>query len=325
MISFHCPSMAYKIQKYILQVMINPILVSLPTLIEVDDIVAADPTAPVSASPIVSINGQDVTDFLSQIAVLNSVGNIEPNADWNDLMSSYAANIQNEYSIFESSITFYPGDIITIELENGTQLDPLPWIAIYNSPGPTGPLLSGGDFYNFFVLGLYPESYNDSAPDPCASSDTAGDSSGSNSDSGLSSSSDSNSDSGSDSNSDSNSDSSSGSSSSDNIPTSTSWPDTAYPSTADIYQPSLYPSGGGFLTGYYLRSIFTAVLSIPTFQMLGDDIQTFSDTVGNFLNSSHTNGMTKIVIDLQQNLGGDELLAMDTFKHVESTLSIPPG
>lgn len=32
--------------------------------------------------------------------------------------------------------------------------------------------------------------------------------------------------------------------------------------------------------------------------------------------------MKKILIDLQQNLGGDTLLAIDTFKHVEFPLSL---
>ena len=99
--------------------------------------------------------------------------------------------------------------------------------------------------------------------------------------------------------------------------TPTSWPDSAYPENADIYQPNLYPSGGGFLTGYFLKDVSTAVLSIPTFQMYGDDILSFSTTVGSFLRQSYAAGLTRIVIDVQQNSGGDSLLAEDTFKHVE--------
>lgn len=203
-------------------------------------------------------------------------------------MSSWAASIQGDYSIIEAYITFYPGDTITFAFENNTQLGPLPWHAIYNSPGPTGPLATGGDFYNFFVLGFYPASYDSSTPDPCPAAATSTDSSVSAPDS----------------------------TSFDATASPTSWADTAYPSTADIYQPNLYPIGGGFVTGYYLRNISTAVLSIPTFQMQDGDIQSFSDTIGNFLNGSHSNGMTKIVIDLQQNLGGQTLLAVDAFKHV---------
>ena len=49
--------------------------------------------------------------------------------------------------------------------------------------------------------------------------------------------------------------------------------------------------------------------------MSGDDVQTFSDTIQKFLNASHAAGMKTVLIDLQQNLGGDTLIAVDTFKH----------
>ena len=90
------------------------------------------------------------------------------------------------------------------------------------------------------------------------------------------------------------------------------------PSTADVFQPDLYPVGGGFVIGYFLKDISTAVLSIPTFDMSGNDTETFSDTVGKFLSGSHVAGIQRILIDLQQNSGGDSLLAVDTFKHVRS-------
>ena len=70
------------------------------------------------------------------------------------------------------------------------------------------------------------------------------------------------------------------------------------------------------MTGYFLKDLLTAVLSIPTFDMSDNDTATFSATIGQFLNISHAAGMQKILIDLQQNLGGDTLLAIDTFKHV---------
>ena len=246
-------------------------------------------------SAIKTINGQDVTAYLTQFAATNSVGNLEPNADWNDLMSSFAAYIQDEYSIFESYVEFYPGDTITLGFENGTISEPEPWIAVYNSPGPTGPLATGGDFYNFFVLGFYPESFDSNATDPCTASDESTDTSNSTSTASNST--------------------STNTTSAGTDPTATSWPDSAYPNNSDIYQPGLYPYGGGFLTGYFLKNISTAVLSIPSFDMSGEDIQTFSDTVQKFLNASHIAGMKTILIDLQQNLGGDTLLAVDTFKH----------
>ena len=266
--------------------------VQIPKVYVADDI---DPSSNFTPSAIKTINGQDVTTYLTQFAAANSIGNVEPNADWNDLMSSFASYIQDDYSIFESYIEFYPGETIALGFENGTTLDPVPWVAIYNSPGPTGPLATGGDFYNFFVLGFYPASFDENAPDPCAAADDSADSSTSNTTSTSSS--------------------AATTSSSEATATATSFPDSAYPSSADIFQPGLYPNGGGFLTGYFLKNISTAVLSIPSFAMSDDDIQTFSDTVQNFLNASRAAGMKKVLIDLQQNLGGDTLLAIDTFKH----------
>ena len=267
--------------------------VQIPKVYTTDDAaLSTDPSSNFTPSAITTINGQDVTAYLTQFAAANSVGNLEPNADWNDLMSSFAAYIQDDYSIFESYIEFYPGDTITLGFENGTVLDPEPWVAIYNSPGPTGPLATGGDFYNFFVLGFYPASYDENAPDPCAASDGSTNSTAASTNSTSTNTTDTGA-----------------------AATATSWPDSAYPNKTDIFQPGLYPDGGGFLTGYFLKNISTAVLSIPTFDMADDDIQTFSDTVQSFLNASHAAGMKKILIDLQQNLGGDTLLAVDTFKH----------
>ena len=270
--------------------------VQIPKVYTTDDVfLSIDSSSDFKPSAVKTINGQDVTAYLTQIGAANSVGNLEPNADWNDLMSSYAAYIQDDYSILESYVEFYPGETITLGFENGTTLDPVPWVAVYNSPGPTGPLATGGDFYNFFVLGFYPASFDANATDPCAASDGSTNSSNSTTTSVNST--------------------STNTSSTGAEATATSWPDSAYPDNADIYQPGLYPYGGGFLTGYFLKNISTGVLSIPTFDMSDDDVQTFSDTVQKFLNASHAAGMEKILIDLQQNLGGDTLLAVDTFKH----------
>lgn len=253
------------------------------------------PSSHFKPSAITTINGQDVTAYLRQFAAANAIGNLESNADWNDLMSSFASYIQDDYSIFESYVEFYPGDTITLGFENGTTLDPQPWVAVYNSQGPTGPLATGGDFYNFFVLGFYPASFDVNAPDPCAAAANTTDSSNATATSANPA--------------------SANTSSVAAETSATSWPDSAYPAHADIFQPSLYPYGGGFLTGYFLKNISTAVLSIPSFAMSGDDVQRFSDTVQSFLNASHAAGMQKVLIDLQQNLGGDTLLAIDTFKH----------
>ena len=272
--------------------------VQIPKVYVVDDISLQQPASDFTPSAIKTINGQDVGAYLTQFAAVNSAGNVEPNADWNDLMTSSAAYIQDDYSTLEAYVEFFPGDTIALGFENGTELDPVPWQAVYNSPGPTGPLATGGDFYNFFVLGFYPASYDPNAPDPCANSSdplTAAATSVAATAASTSS-------------------SSINSSSDGATPSVTSFPDSAYPNNTDVFQPNLYPSGGGFVTGYFLTNISTAVLSIPTFNMEGDDIQTFSDTIQKFLDTAHNAGLSKVLIDLQQNLGGETLLAVDTFK-----------
>ena len=123
---------------------------------------AKDPTW--QASAIKTINDQDVKAYLSHFAATNAIGGLESNTDWNQLMSSYGLYIQDESSILEGYVKFYPGENMVVSFENGTKNNPVPWRAFYKSFGPTGPLLTGGDFYNFFVLGLYPASYDSMAP-----------------------------------------------------------------------------------------------------------------------------------------------------------------
>lgn len=50
--------------------------------------------------------------------------------------------------------------------------------------------------------------------------------------------------------------------------------------------------------------------------MYDDDLQTFSDTVQRFFDAAHATELSKVSVDLRQNLGGDTLLAVDTFKHL---------
>jgi hypothetical protein len=62
-------------------------------------------------------------------------------------MTSPAQDIQAIFNTWGGGATFYPGETLQIVLENGTTIT-TPWLAIYNSPGPTGPLETGGDFYS---------------------------------------------------------------------------------------------------------------------------------------------------------------------------------
>lgn len=236
-------------------------------------------------SAIVKINDHDVTDYLAQLTAMNAIGGLEPHADWNQLMSNPVLDVLGQYSILEGYITFYPGENMTLTLANGTTLEPQPFYASYNGPENTGPLVTGGDFYNFFVLGFYPASYDPYAfqasdPTPSATADqTSSDTTETAS------------------------------------PTTTSLGHPAYPDNPDIYQPDI--GSTGILTGYFLRDISTAVLSIPSFQAFDIAVQSFSDTVGKFLAQSKEAGMKKVLIDLQENGGGDTFLAIDTFKQVE--------
>ncbi|KNG87148.1 hypothetical protein ANOM_005107 [Aspergillus nomiae NRRL 13137] len=92
-------------------------------------------------SAIATINGMDVVEYLTQFAAVNSIGKLEPHVDWNMLMRS---------------------EFITFTFENGTTLGPLRWKALFCCHGGNRPLETGDDFYNFFVLGGYPESYDES-------------------------------------------------------------------------------------------------------------------------------------------------------------------
>lgn len=214
-------------------------------------------------------------------------------------MSSPTLDIQNLYSVFEGYTTFYPGENLALTFENGTQVGPEPWVAIYNSQGETGPLATGGDFYNFFVLGFYPASLDlgtDSDAEGSGSEEAGvGQFLAVGSPTNTSS-------------------ISSGASSTSATATPSSWNNAAYPEFPDVAQADLGTSG--VLTGYFLDDISTAVLSIPSFLAFGDAVVTFSDTIGEFLKRSKKAGMKKVLVDLQQNAGGINLLAVDAFKQV---------
>ncbi|KAA8566121.1 hypothetical protein MFRU_039g00620 [Monilinia fructicola] len=254
-----------------------------------DDLFDSDFFTNFQPSAIKSINGKDATTYLSEFASVNSAGTLEAHADWNQLMLSAAQDIQGFFNVFSGGATFYPGDNISFLLENGTSWTEN-YLAIYNSPGPTGPLQTGGDFYNFFVLGFYPASYD---PDEDSSED------------------------------DSNDDSSIESATSSDAatvastiptPTPTGWNNTAYPEIPDIAQEDLGTFGDGVVSGYFLNSTSTSVLSIPSFDVDGDAVFSFQQTIAQFINETRAVGLKRVVIDLQQNYGGQSLLAIDTFK-----------
>jgi hypothetical protein len=111
-----------------------------------------------AASPVTQINGIDVVEFLTEFADLNADGYLEPHADWNSLMDNPALAVSGDLSMFQSA-TFYPGDELNATFKNGSNVLSY-WLASYNELDDTGPLTTAGDFYNYFVLGLLPASYN---------------------------------------------------------------------------------------------------------------------------------------------------------------------
>jgi hypothetical protein len=180
-------------------------------------------------SAIVSIDEVDAITYLTRFASKNSIGTLEPHADWNQLMLSAAQDIQGYFNVFSGGATFYPGDTITFKLENGTEINDR-YLAIYNSPGPTGPLETGGDFYNFFVLGFYPASFDPTQGDNSTDSSTALSAAASSTPTAAAT--------------------STVASSASASPT-LSWNNTAYPAVPDVAQPDLGTYGGGYVSGRF--------------------------------------------------------------------------
>jgi len=75
-------------------------------------------------------------------------------------MLSPALAAQGQFNTFGGNAVFYPGgDSIAFEFENGSEHYDS-FFATYYGSDSTGPLETGGDFFNFFVLGQYPSSYD---------------------------------------------------------------------------------------------------------------------------------------------------------------------
>lgn len=192
-------------------------------------------------SAIKSINGQDVTIYLDSFATNNSYGSTEGHADWNQLMLSGAQDVQGYFNAFSGNTLFYPGDSISFTLENGTTITEK-YLGVYWSQGPTGPLATGGDFYNFFVLGYWPASYDPSSDDDGTEGSTSATGSFSSATAAATA---------------------TATATAITTPTPTGWGTTEfwYPPTADIAQPDLGTYGGGYITGV-CQSSLTAVIWI---------------------------------------------------------------
>lgn len=231
-------------------------------------------------SAVIAINGQEATQYLTELAALNSVGLVEPHADYNAMLYSPTQDFLYTWDLFSNGLTFFPGDTLNITFENGTEQSNS-WLATYTVSDFTGPLTTGGDYYNYFVLGLTPASYND-VPLPEVFNYTS-----SSSDDG------------------------------DQAAVSLrSWYNStngAYPADPFIVQDNLQLGlSGGVLTGYMIDDNQTAVLSIPSFNQRGLDTGNFSLTLMEFIATA--NKTSRVIIDLQGNTGGSIFLAFVTFR-----------
>jgi len=257
---------------------------SLPKIYITDDLVKSRDEGG-TPSAISTINGMDAVEYFTRLASINAVGGVEPNADWNQMFYTPASAIQGLGGIWDSGVRFYPGDEIALVMEDGTEyLDY--WLALWKEPYETGPLTTGGDLYNYFVLNFLPASYDPSgnfynpayAPpaDPVSTTE----------------------------------------------PVVTPTPDPqswsiissgAYPDP-DVRQEGLTVRTDGVVSGYFLPQVNAATLSIPSFAQYSDSIGEFSSAVSDFISNTTKQGLKRVVIDLQQNTGGTVELAFSTFK-----------
>lgn len=98
--------------------------VQIPKVYLVDDISLQQSDPTFTPSAIESINGRDSTTYLTRFAAANSVRNIEPNVDWNDLVFSWTAHIQNDYSIFQAKLSSFPATLLPLASRTAPSLDP---------------------------------------------------------------------------------------------------------------------------------------------------------------------------------------------------------
>lgn len=82
-------------------------------------------------SPIVKLDGKDAVEYLTAFAAKNAVGGRESHTDWNSLMINPAQVIQGIPSLWGGGATFYPGEILTIELANKTVIK-TPWYGVFH-------------------------------------------------------------------------------------------------------------------------------------------------------------------------------------------------
>lgn len=249
------------------------------------------PSSHLVQSSLVSRSGRRVSPWLRwSLMVHRSLAD----ADWNLLTRTPAMQIMGYRSAFTVDGYFYPGANISTQYENGT-IYAVPWLARYSSPGFTGPLETGGDFYNFVVLDLLPASYNESYNQWVNSS-----------------------------NNNDNQQSAQRTKRDTSAPANWNEVSSAYPTDTISAQDDLGLVSPGYVTGYFLEDISTAVVSIPSFDIYGDDDESFERAIVDFVNNATARNATKLVIDLQQNFGGYESLVFEAIRQLFPSISPPP-
>jgi C-terminal processing protease CtpA/Prc len=72
------------------------------------------------------------------------------------------------------------------------------------------------------------------------------------------------------------------------------------------------------VTVHFLQDASIGMLSILSFQAYGDSVADLSNVVAKFLQRSKEAELKKILFDVQQNFGGNTLLAFEILKQVGS-------
>lgn len=256
---------------------------SLPKLYITNDLVKSRDEG-WTPSAISKINNVDAVEYVTKLASINAVGGIEPNADWNQVFYTPALAIQGSGGIWDSGVRYYPGDEIELVMENGTDYIDY-WLALWMEPYRTGPLTTGGDLYNYFVLNFLPDSYDtngsfynpayDPGEQPVNTTEPVVEPAPQESWKTIS--------------------------------------NGAYPDP-DVRQLGLSVRTDGVVSGYFLPQVNAATLSIPSFAQYSDSIGDFSGAVSEFISNTTEQGLKRVVIDLQQNTGGTVELAFSMFK-----------
>ncbi|KAH7378817.1 hypothetical protein BKA66DRAFT_420772 [Pyrenochaeta sp. MPI-SDFR-AT-0127] len=242
---------------------------AMPEIFTYRDVLKANNDSSFRPSPVKSINGVNVKDFLA---------NASTEADFHDADTRWNAMFPSQ-PLIASGVTFlgafrtgqYQGPNTTMEFANGTTFSMMNLAVVF---GNFTGVNSGQTFFQRFCTGPQPVAAVP-APAPAAPSPTT--------------------------------------------PTATPTPShIGYPK-AELINPNL-AVGGYYIDGAGYEKV--AVLSIPSYD--SSDVQSFQNTMRDFIRMSQTAGKTQMIFDLRGNGGGNAILGYDTFKQVYPQASADP-